>query len=406
MFEPFRFRSSLTVFLTASFLGLGTACHTSDDDFHGSSGFITQAVVVTDLNGAGGLDILTANAVYQDGYTVPGFLTARLQNASASGTFMDPLRSATGYYPLAVATGDLNGDGHPDAVVATYSSTSAAYSVDVLLQSMTPGTFLAPTSLSVGARRPLDVAVADLTGSGRLDIIVAASGSGDVLVFFHGTTPGTFLAPVSFAVSGDPAAVAVADLTGSGSKDLVVAMANGKVAVLMHGPTAGTFLSPIDYTTGADPVAVKVADIDADGHLDILTANYSNGTGGLSILRQNPAVAGTFLAGQTLDTGDYASSALAIGDLDGDGKLDVVVANAGLPGDPGSVAVFRQDPAQAGSFFAPDMYRGYYGPISVAIADLKGDGHPALVVADGDPAVRWPDPLNPGMFQPPVWLRQ
>lgn len=408
MLDPFRFRTTLTILLTAGFVGLATGCNSSDDS-DGVSGFVTQAVAVGDLNGSGGLDILTANAVYQDGNDVPGFLTSRLQNPAASGSFLDPLRSDTGVYPLALAIGDLDEDGRPDVVVANYrASSSTDRSVDVHFQSTTAGTFLAPTRLSVGSRRPLDVVVADLTGAGHLDVVVAASGSNDVLVFFHGTTPGTFLAPVSFTVSGDPAAVAAADLTGSGTgpKDLIVAMANGKVAVLLHGPTAGTFLAPVDFTTGADPVAVKIGDIDGDGHLDILTANYSNGTGGLSILRQNPATPGTFLAAQTLDTGDYASAGLAVGDLDGDGHLDVVVANAGLPGYPGSVAVFRQDPAHAGVFLEPDFYRGYYGPLSVAIADLKGDGKPALVVADGDPAVRWPDPLNPGQFQPPVWLRQ
>lgn len=389
-------------------LGLLTAlgCSGSDSD-PGFSGFVTQAVVVTDLNGAGGLDILTANAVFNDGASVPGFMTARLQNGLAPGTFVDPLRTDTGRYPLAIATGDVNGDGRPDAVVANYLATSGTYAVDVHLQSAAvAGTFQAPLRLSVGNRRPLDVVLADLKGEGRLDIVVAASGSNDVLVFFHGTTPGTFIAPLSLAVSGDPAAVAVANLTGSGAMDIAVAMANGKVAVLEQGATAGTFQTPVEYITGWDPVALKVADLDGDTRPDLLTANYSNGTGGLSFLRQDPAQPGTFLAAQTFDTEDYASASLAIGDVNGDGALDVVVANAGLPGYPGSVTVFPQDLAHPGVLLVPDLYRGYYGPLSVTIADLKGDGHPALVVADGDPAIRWPDPANPGMFLPPVWLRQ
>jgi len=410
MSNPSRFRVSLAVLFSAGFLALATGCCTSDDSCEGGSGFITQAVTVADLNGSGGLDILTANAVFQDGHSTPGFLTTRLQNPSAPGTFLDPLRSGTGIYPLAMAVGDLDGDGRPDAVVANYLSSETSHAVSVHMQSTTAGTFLAPIQLSVGSRHPLDVAVADLTGTGRLDIVVAASGGSDVLVFFHGTTPGTFLSSVSLPVSGDPAAIAVADLTGDVTapkpKDLVLAMASGKVAVLLHGPATGTFLTPVEYQTGADPVAVKIADIDGDGCPDILTANYSNGTNGLSILRQNNISRGTFLAAQNLDTGDYASASVAIGDLNGDGRKDIVVANAGLPGDPGSVAVFLQDSVMDGSFLNPDLYRGYYGPLSVVIADLKGDGHPALVVADGDPAIRWPDPLNPGRFQPPVWLRQ
>ncbi len=381
-------------------------CSSSDSPDHLGSGYLTQSVVVADLNGGGGLDILTANAVFHEGVSGPGFLTARLQNPATPGSFLDPLRSDTGNYPLAIAVGDVDGDLRPDAVVANYLASSGTYAVDVHLQSTTTaGTFLAPLRLSVGTRRPLDVTLADLKGQGRLDIVVAASGGNDVLVFFHDTVPGTFLSPVSLPVSGDPASVAVADLTGDGN-DIVVALATGKVAVLRHGATLGTFQTPVDYVVGWDPVSVKVADLDQDTHPDILTANYSNGTGGLSILRQDPAHPGNFLTALTLDTGDYASASVAIGDLDGDGHPDVVVANAGLPGDPGTVAVFLQDLAHPGTLFAPDLYRGYSGPLSVAIADLKGDGHPALVVADGSPAIRWPDPATPGMFQPPTWLRQ
>ncbi len=395
-------------FKTLGTLGLLVALGCSGSDTEtGFSGFVTQTAVVADLDGGGKLDILTANAVYANGASSAGFLTTRLQQAAAPGSFLDPLRTDTGRYPLAIAVGDVNGDNRPDAVVACYLATSGTYAVDVHLQSATvAGTFQAPLRLSVGNRRPLDVTLADLKGEGRLDIVVAASGSNDVLVFFHDTAPGTFLAPLSLAVSGDPAAVAVANLAGSGALDIAVAMANGKVAVLVQGATVGTFETPVEYVTGWDPVALKVADLDGDGRLDLLTANYSNGTGGFSFLRQSPTQAGVFLAAQTFDTEDYASTSLAIGDVNGDGVLDVVVANAGLPGYTGSVSVFLQYSSGGGELFAPDLYRGYYGPISVAIADLRGDGKPALVVADGDPAIRWPDPANPGMFLPPVWLKQ
>lgn len=407
-----RSQRAFPLLATAGVLALISGCSSSDSDDLGS-GFITQSVVVADLNAGGGLDILTANAVFDDGQSGQGFLTTRLQNPATPGSFLDPLRANTGNYPLALAVGDLNGDGRSDVAVANYHSSGGTYTVNVHLQSTTTaGAFEAPTSLSVGARRPLDVVLADLKGEGRLDIVVAASGGNDVLVFFHDTAPGTFLSPVSLPVSGNPASVAVADLTGSGAKDLVVAMANDRVAVLRQGPTAGTFLAPVDYVTGWDPVSVKVADLNGDGLQDLLTANFSNGTHGLSILPQSAATPGTFLAAETYDTGDYASASVAIGDLDGDGLPDVVVANAGLPGYPGTVAVFLQGPRILTppethiSLLVPDLYRGYYGPLSVAIADLKGDGHPALVVADGSPAIRWPDTANPGMFEPPVWLGQ
>ncbi|MCE1228900.1 MAG: VCBS repeat-containing protein, partial [Firmicutes bacterium] len=290
--------------------------------------------------------------------------------------------------------------------------TSGTRAVNVHLQTTTAGVFQAPVSLSVGTRRPLDVTLADLTGQGQLDVVVAASGGNDVLVFLHGATPGTFLAPLALPVSGDPAAVAVGDLTGTGTKDIAVAMANGKVAILRQGATPGTFQAAVEYVMGWDPVAIRIADINGDGRQDLLTANYTQGGGGLSVLLQSAMQPGHFLPEQTFDTGDDACAGLAVGDVNGDGLPDIVVANAGLPGWPGSVSVFLQDPRTIANgetqihLKAPDLYRGYYGPLSVVIADLKGDGHPALVIADGSPSIRWPDPASPGHFQPPVWLKQ
>lgn len=394
----------------ATCVGLATGCHSNSDD-HGGSGYITQAVAVADLDGNGGMDVLSANASYEDGHSLPGFLTARLQTQTP-GTFQDPLRTTTGRYPLALAIGDLNGDGRKDIAVANYHSTGGTHSVALHFQATSAGVFGAAVELPVGARRPLDLAMADLLGQGRMDLVVAAAGGQDLLVFYHGTAQGAFLSPVSIPLGGEPAAVAVGDLTGTGTKDLVVALASGDVAVVLQGTAPGTYQTPVAYATGWDPVAVKLADLNGDGRLDILTANWSNDRGGLSVLVQNSVGSGTFQPAQDFDTGDYASSSVAVGDLNGDGLPDIVVANAGLPGYPGSVAVFLQGPRVVGAplpgftLQVPDLYHGYYGPYSVVIADLKGDGHPALVVADGSPAVRWPDPLRPGKFQPPVWLRQ
>lgn len=397
---PITILKSLAAISLMSMLG----CTVAIGDYSGSY-YETQAVVVTDLDGTG-LSIVSANAVFDDGYDLPGFLTARLPEASAPGSFLAPVRSDTGIHPVALATGDLNGDNRPDAVVATYSSASGTYGVQVHFQSASqPGAFLPAAELSTGSRRPLDVALADLQGSGRLDILVAATGGTSLQVFFHGTTLGTFQSPVDFEVGGTPTSVVAATLTGSGM-DLVASTSSSTVAVLRHGTTPGTFLPFVSYPTGSDPVAVRVADIDDDENPDILTANFSNGTGGLSILFQDSATPGTFKAATTVDTGDYASASLAVGDVDRDGCLDVAVANLGRWGYSGSVAVLKQSLAQPGTFLTAELYTGYYGPVSIAMADLKGDSHLALVIADGSPYIRFQDPAMEGRFLAPVWLRQ
>jgi hypothetical protein len=152
-------------------------------------------------------------------------------------------------------------------------------------------------------------------------------------------------------------------------------------------------------------VAIKAADLNGDGKLDLLTANYgaavSPGSQGLSVLIQGAP--GTFAAPVNYTT-DYRAVALAVGDLNADGKPDVAVACEGLPGYPGAVSVFLQDSATPGALLTAVNYTGAYGPMGVAIADMDGDGRPDLVLADGDIIVRLNSPTTPGTFGPPNYF--
>lgn len=365
---------------------------------------LTQAVAVADLTRSGHLDVIGANTVFEDGEYQPGFLSTRLANPTSPGAWQSPIRTATAENPVAMAVGDFNGDGLPDVAVATGVATLGAYGVSLFFQvAGQPGTFATPVTLSTGTLRPVGLALADLDGNGRLDVAVAATGASAVQVFFQ-ASDGTFGSPVALTVGGAPWAVAAADLTGSGTgTDLVVATDAGTVSVLLRGSTPGTFLPFVDYPAGVQPVAVVTADLNGDGHPDLLLADYQ---GALIYLLASPTGDGTFQPAVARDAGDDASCALAVADLNGDGLLDVVVANAGPPGWPGSEAIFFQDAAGGGALLSPVMYRGYVGPLSVAVGDVNGDGLPDLIIADGGPAVRIQDPATAGHFRPPYWLRQ
>ena len=97
---------------------------------------------------------------------------------------------------------------------------------------------------------------------------------------------------------------------------------------------------------------------------------------------------------------------MAVGDLNGDGRPDIAVANYGLPATPGSVSVLLQDPANPGKFLAPSLYPGITGPSFVAIGDLNGNGLNDLAIADGGMVVRFQVVGQPGVFGAPVAYQQ
>ena len=377
---------------------LTLAC-TSSDDTSVSKSRYTNAVVATDLNGDGKADLLTGNGLYTNGYADPGYASVALQGAG--GVLGAATRLTVGGDPAALAVGDLNGDGRPDFVVAN----AATASLSVYLQSASaPGTFTLASTIRTGGLAPLDVAIGDLNQDGKPDLAVATSGASGVMVFFQGATAGTFPTALTLSLGGDPRAVAIADLNGDGRPDLAVSTTADVVSVLFQNAAPGTFAAALDLPTGPRPVALKAVDLNGDGRLDLVTANYrAGGTGDLSVILQ-ASTPGTFQATVSVDAGDTYAAGLAVADVDGDGRPDLVVACAGNPGFPGSVAVLRQNPAAPGTFLAPDLYGGYTGPVSVAVGDLDGDGLPDLIVGDGRPYVRPQLAGQPGKFGPGTFL--
>ncbi len=372
------------------------ACSSSDLHIVGpSSSYLVNAIAVADIDANGLPDILGLVSIDVGGAPAQGYVSTRLQGPA--GAFAMPTRFGVGTGPANLVLADLNGDGRPDLVVANADD----HTVSVrLADPARPGFFLPATILATPSRVPLDVAVGDLDGDGRMDIAVAASGGNSVLVFTQ-TATGAFNAPVAYAVGGDPQAVTVADLDSNGRADIAVATAANTVSILLQ-TGAGVFATAVDYATGVQPLAIKAADLNGDGKLDLLTANFgaatSPGTQGLSVLLQTTP--GVFAAPVSYAT-EYRPTAMAVGDLNGDGKPDVAVACEGLPGSPGALSILLQSTTSPGTLLAAVNYPGSYGPMGVAIADMNGDGKPDLVIADGDIVVRFNSATTPGTFGPP-----
>src|SRR6266542_2354884 len=281
-------------------------------------------------------------------------------NFAAAGLFI------AGNQPVAVAVGDLNGDGKLDLAVA--NKFSADFSV---LLGQGDGTFVTFTNYSIGAA-PSAVAIGDFNGDSKLDVAVADSGSTNVWVLL-GNGNGTFQAPAKYAVGDAPQAVGVRDLNGDGKLDLaVVNRASADISVLL-GRGNGTFLDATNYPADADPVAIAIGDFNGDNKLDLAVANSAlfSDPPSLSILLGNGN--GTFKNATNYSAGTSPRSVIA-GDFNGDGRFDLAVANDRSANV--SVLSGRSD----GTFADPVSFSTAAGARAVAAGGFNADNRLDLVV--------------------------
>jgi len=342
-----------------------------------------QSVALGDFNSDGKLDLATANYLDNTVSVLLGDGTGRFAAAAGSPV-------SVGLGPYSVALGDLNGDGKLDIVTANESGNS----ISVLLGDGS-GTFTAAAGspVAVGAA-PTSVALGDVNGDGRLDVVTVNYNGNSVSVLL-GDGTGRFTAapgsPYSLGAGTFPIAVALGDINGDGRLDIATAnAAKGTISVLLgdglgsFSPVAG---SPFSLGGGAAAYSLSLVDVNGDGKTDIVTANVvgisstvllGNGSGGFVPSAGSPFSVG----GSTLVT----ANAVALGDMNGDGKLEIITGNSTLTG--GNVSVLVGDgaggfAAVAGSPFAVGSF-----PNSVAVGDVNGDGKLDIVTANyGDNTV-------------------
>jgi Big-like domain-containing protein/VCBS repeat protein len=353
-----------------------------------NSGGYPTTVAVADVNGNGKPDLVVANL----GGTVGVLL------GNGDGTFQAAVTYPTvGYSPGSVAVADLNGDGKPDLAVATGAPPVGWSSNMSLFMGNGDGTFQPAVGYDCGG--DASITIADVNGDGNEDLLLAISNGGGLAGVLLGNGDGTFQPCTTYGTGGVyPFPITVGDLNGDGKPDLVVGNFFGQagntttVGVLL-GNGDGTFRPAVTYFSGGNQVtAVLVAGLRGNGKLDVVVVNCV--PGGSSACGEKYAKHG--VVGVLLGSGDgtlesvvpYDSGGLAafggaIADVDGDGKLDVVVTN-GFTGD-GSIGVLLGN--GDGTFqgvityttAGPEPYPATFG--NVLMADVNGDGRPDLVMA-------------------------
>jgi FG-GAP-like repeat/Putative Ig domain len=339
---------------------------------------LANSVVVGDFRGQGKPDL----AVAQNGNEVYIML------ANGDGTFTQAAGSPvivprapwdTLFNPLMVfiAEGDFNNSGKLGLAVANLSEENV-----LILLGNGDGTFAIPTSfVNSGGNYTNSLAVGDFLGNGNLDLAVANSPTGLPIDIVLGCGDGAFnQGPISG--NGNLASAympAVGDFNGDGKLDIAVTgggyglnTVNAVTILLGNGDGTFSLAHNSTFATGSDPGAIVAADFNGDGKLDLVVANQDDST--LTILLGNGDGTFTPATGSPVAVG-INPDALAAADLNSDGKLDLVVANDSsltilLGNGDGTFTPAAGSPIALGA-----------SPYSVAVGDFNSSGRLGIAVA-------------------------
>jgi hypothetical protein len=362
-----------------------------------------------------------------------------------------------GFIPTAVVTGDFNGDGKLDWAVAN----SGDNSIWIYLGNG-DGTAKLPTIVQLQGHSPVALATADMNGDGKLDLVVAEADSLAVAVLL-GNGDGTFGPELTFTTPSIPISLAVADFNGDGKLDVVAGLLGtvdtGQLAFLPGDGTGKLGMPVIHYGQVNGAVfltfAISAADLNGDGLPDIVALDFTIDFEGLFLTDQFGSAGARayvsqgngifkmtqqFFHDQTLDQSPplgLAVTAVALGDVDGDGCVDAVtldslgtttffpglcngnfdstkmrIFGSGIVGAAATLAdvngdgrldlissaspftqynFFGSAPASSisvqfgdgtGNFGSPALYRGEPEMVSLALADLKKSGRPEIITVN------------------------
>jgi len=302
-----------------------------------------------------------------------------------SGFFEPYTAIPTGSYPEAVAIGDVTGDGKNDVVLVTsfYFDPTHDYHVFLFAQNVQGGLATAVTCTTSGtySGRPMSVAVGDVNNDGKNEIVVGNDRS-KIEVFALDISGN--LVSIATYTTVNSTNIRIADLNHDGLLDIVgIGWGTNTVGVFLQNAN-GTLDPPITYAVsheGWDDL--EVGDINNDGLSDIIVMSGQGFSPNIGVLIQKSD--GTFEPAVYYDLGgNELAGGVAVGDVNGDNLKDIVIST-GWAGLPNGLAVFSQN--AAGTLNAPTPYSFGGGATAVEIADVNSDGRQDVIIRQGSAGI-------------------
>jgi hypothetical protein len=364
--------SSLKHFVTL-FNGVNIPVFAGKQDMATGASPVNSALA--DFDGDGKPDIVVAN---QADSTVSVY---RNNSVIRNISFAAATSFSTGRMPTGLAVGDLNNDGKPDIVV----SNNAPNTISVLLNTGSGSISFAPKTDFSTQTNPYGIAIGDIDGDGNADIVVTNSNAAGISVF-RNTSGGGMVSftRTDMAANSTPVAVCIADIDGDSKPDIIVANqlagGNGGITVHLNNSVPGTvsLAAKTDIPNTNSNVSVVAGDITDDGKMDIITGKLNSSQ--LQVLI-NKSTSGTpsftISNPQLFTTADHSS--LSLGNFNDNHIVDVVAGNSNL--NTATVIPFFPAPGPPNYTFRTGATMNTNNtPKGVSSGDLDGDGKPDIIV--------------------------